>query len=488
MIGVSEAWKVAQTGTIVPESYVEITYKVTEPGAQEEAVATTNGAIYYSDYAGVVDSSEGDSPLYATLEHNMWLLDGEFTVLPDSGPYGDTGFVADTIGLTNTPAVTISMRSVHDQAIPGVTLTWSSVYKEYATRFRVTAKSGSRVVATDVFNNNAIGCTVELPIANYDSVVVEVLEWSLPNRRARLENVFLGATQKFSQKDLIKYTHSQTADALSAELPKNSITFSLDNSSGVWNPENPEGNVQYLTERQELTVRYGYKLADGVEWINAGTFWISEWNTPSNGLEVSFTARDAIEFMDDTYSGPRSGTLYDICTTALQQADIPAAMDGTKRYYVSDSLKGTTVDFTDDKTNYPISSVLQMCANAGRCTLRQDRNGVFRIEPMTGYYTGYAITKFVSYSHPEYSMAKPLRAVNVNDGLGGVEIASSGETVFIDNTFIQTEDTAKKVAEWPPSLFDTVKRLKASSGPTRDWMPWMLSLLRVSTARTTQSW
>ena len=56
MIGASDKWRQAHTGTIVPESFIEITYKVTDPGAQESATLSHNGAAYYSKPEKVLEN------------------------------------------------------------------------------------------------------------------------------------------------------------------------------------------------------------------------------------------------------------------------------------------------------------------------------------------------------------------------------------------------------------------------------------------------
>ena len=456
MIDASSAWKSAQTGAIVPESYIEITYKVTDPGAQESASVDHNGAVFYSDSPQILENRASSPPKYATLEHNLWALDGGFTLLPNSEPYGDTGYVADAA----EPMLTIFMPSLRSQAIPGVSIRWSEAYGEYATRYRVSAYNGTTLVVSKEFENSETQSTAALAIAGYDSIVIEVLDWVIPHHRPRIESIFLGAMQTYTKNHLVSFSHSQSADILSAELPKNSVTFSLNNATGIWNPENPTGNVQYLADRQEINIRYGYKINDSVEWVDAGTFWISEWNTPSNGLEASFTARDIIEFMEDIYTGPRSGTLYDIVTAALAQANIPVTYTGVERYVVSEDLRNTTVDFSEDAASFSIAVVLQLCANAGCCVMRQDRKGRLRIEPIGKNYSGYSIGKFTSYSHPEYAMSKPLCAVNVNDGQAITIASATGETVFIDNGIIQSALTAKRVADWAASILQHRKVIR----------------------------
>lgn len=97
----------------------------------------------------------------------------------------------------------------------------------------------------------------------------------------------------FDKNQIISYTHEQSGDPISRELSMSKIEFSLDNSDGRWNLQNPEGVAVYLCEQRKLTVRYGLQLDSGIEWIQAGIFYLSEWKVPSNGLEAKFVAVDA---------------------------------------------------------------------------------------------------------------------------------------------------------------------------------------------------
>ena len=60
-----------------------------------------------------------------------------------------------------------------------------------------------------------------------------------------------------------------------------------------WNPTPKKGlgfGGTMVIKRQEIVVRYGYKVNGAIEWIKAGTFYMSEWDTPSNGITAKFTA------------------------------------------------------------------------------------------------------------------------------------------------------------------------------------------------------
>ena len=461
MIAVSDKWKAIQSEAFLPESFVEVTYWITEAGAQRLASESNNGASFYSDHDEIVSTLNKDFQKYATLENNIWSLDGSLDILPDKAPYGDTGYVAES----SNPMVTITFSSVLTQLVPGVTIVWSETYNEYATRCRITALNGTVVVASEEFLNNSVRSTFQLPISNYDRIYIEIIDWVVPDHRPRIERFYLGAMEVYTKSELVKYNHIQSVDLLSAGLPQNQIVFSLDNSSDVWNPDNPVGNVRYLMDRQEISVRYGYKLDTGIEWIPAGTFWISEWDTPNNGLEATFTARDLLEFLDIPYSGPKSGSLYDIAMAALTQDDLPTTENGNPRYFVDESLKLISTDFSNDDTSYTARVILQMVANAGQCVLHQTRDGIMRLERFARELSDYKIGQDVSYTHPERAMTKPPQYVNVNDGLWVENVSPAGETVSITNPLIVNEENATHVGHWASAVLRSRNIIKGSFRP-----------------------
>jgi hypothetical protein len=451
---VSQAWKDAQKLNFVPESYVEVTLSVTDPEMDiSEAEIADNGHEGFSNVEQTIDGLDKEPVKYATLERNMWVLDGTFALLPSSAPYGDNGFVGNVLSgddgtYASTPTITISFPQVLANLIPGITITWATAYDEWASSFRVTAYYGTQVVQQQtVTDNTSTRSVVLMDISGYDKITVEVLKWCLPGRRARMEELLIGIEKTYSKSEIMSYSHESSVNPLSAELPKNEISFEVVNLNGEYNPDNPSGAEKYLMERQSITVRYGYKLDGKVEWIKAGTFFMSEWDTPQNGITATFTARNLLEYMTDTYTGPNSGTLFSIAKSALEQADLPIQADGSVRWYLDSSLSKITAPGDLDLSKYTLQEVVQYVANAGCCVFYQDRNGVLHLEPLADGTTDYVIDQFISYENSEISLTKQLKAVNVNNGQYILEVGTAGETQPISNPLI-SDTQAPAVAKW----------------------------------------
>lgn len=412
----SQAWLDKFNDTLVPEEFVEISYNSTEPGVQEDATASATAQVPFGNIENTTKELDRVLTKYATGETNLHVLDGSFRLLPDSVPYADAGFISQTlVSDSSHPRIILSFGSVHTRAVPGLTVVWSSMMNEWAAKFKLTAYKGTAVVSTiTVSNNRSVYSETEWEIYGYDSIAIDILEWSIPNRRARIEWIMVGLHKVYSKKDLVLYTHTSSRDPISAQLPKDSIEFSLDNSQKTWDAINPRGMFRYLYERQEVDVRYGMDVDGETQWINGGKFYLSEWSVPSNGLEASFTARDALEFMmTSNYTGRKTGTLYQMCYDALETlpSNVPS-------FYISEELKEYSTDISSEKTSYKNSDILQLAANAAGMALYQTRDGHIRIERVNltaeeGTEV-YEIPVINNFQWPEISFASRVKNVSCN--------------------------------------------------------------------------
>lgn len=412
----SQAWLDKFNDTLVPEEFVEISYNSTEPGVQEDATASATAQVPFGNIENTTKELDRVLTKYATGETNLHVLDGSFRLLPDSVPYADAGFISQTlVSDSSHPRIILSFGSVHTRAVPGLTVVWSSMMNEWAAKFKLTAYKGTAVVSTiTVSNNRSVYSETEWEIYGYDSIAIDILEWSIPNRRARIEWIMVGLHKVYSKKDLVSYTHTSSRDPISAQLPKDSIEFSLDNSQKTWDAINPRGMFRYLYERQEVNVRYGMDVDGETQWINGGKFYLSEWSVPSNGLEASFAARDALEFMmTSNYTGRKTGTLYQMCYDALETlpSNVPS-------FYISEELKEYNTDISSEKTSYKNSDILQLAANAAGMALYQTRDGHIRIERVNltaeeGTEV-YEIPVINNFQWPEISFASRVKNVSCN--------------------------------------------------------------------------
>lgn len=464
MIAVSNAWKDVQQRFLLPESFIEIDCGITDDEAQ--AVAEVSGAdeAVFSHVQGILDELT-DTTKFATLEHNLWSLDGSLMVLPSEAPQESAEYVSN---IESTGSVTLTFPAVRTTAISGVTITWSERYDEYAKTFSVIGKNGDATVGeVTVTDNRERSGLVYLPLENYDSITVQVHEWSLPHRRVRIENIAIGHILKFHKSDLLSFSHEQDGDLISGKLPKYSIEFTLDNSDGRWDPNNPTGMARYLSERQRIIVKYGLDVNGTVEWIKAGTFYLSEWHAPPNGIEARFVARDMFEFMMGVEMRTHG-------TKSISGHINSAVPEGFSVVYDA-SLPDYDYEYAPDISNDTAAEMVQKCANAVGAIMRCDRDGVLHIETLKKDIVDYiqvsetatGIPLSLSYVYPEISLSKPLKAVSV-DYVGEapfvLTVSENGEQQTLLNEYIANQTNAERVASWVSGV---LKNRKTISGEYR---------------------
>ena len=217
MINASTAWKDIQQRFLLPESHIEIDCTITEAGIQDQlTIAGTNEALITNTQSALYDTTKTNK--YATCELNLWALDGSRSIAPNSAPFAESGYISET---DSTGSITVSLPSVHTSATSGVTITWAGRYDEYPTSFQIIAKRGNTVVSsTTIEGNTSQVSAVFSRIENYDSITINVLGWSLPYRRVRIEKFIIGHTMTFTKSDIFSFTHEQSGHLNSGELPR----------------------------------------------------------------------------------------------------------------------------------------------------------------------------------------------------------------------------------------------------------------------------
>lgn len=421
MVEVSDKWKEKFNETLVPESFVEITCGITEPGINKKATVVTSSAAPFSTFHNITLSDNASVSRYSTGEPNLTVLDGSCGIVPSSPPYGTTGFLsAEIFDDSNHPVIRLELPSENKSSIPGVSICWSTAFGEYATDFSVSAYLGTNKLTTVTVNGNkSVRSDVEAELSGFDAVEIEILKWCLPDRRARVEQVKIGRYLVFDKAKILSYSHSSARDPISGQLSQESISFSLDNSDRTWDSVNPQGVYKYIYERQPVTVRYGMDIDGKTEWVSGGMFFLSEWSVPANSIEASFQARDAFLYLASTaYTGRKYGTLYQMCYDALEQLEA----DGITAE-ISEELKDYSTDITSDGSAYHNSDILQLAANAAGMALYQTRDGVIKINRVYGSDTSSPVLDIPvlnNYSWPEITFAQNM--LNV--------VATVGDTTY----------------------------------------------------------
>lgn len=428
---------------LMPEEFIRLSQDIVDFDAQDTASISSTEVMPYSDIGesnryipgSKYDPlpSDGSAPWewpirrYATGELNFNAF--ELPIAPDavSASVGDyrpkTGFVSKSVfSEGNDVSITVSFGSSMTFSVPGISIQWcvgtaeDATTSEYAKSFRVDVLSDGAVSKSITVDNNQTATSlVNVELSTCSGLKITVLEWCIPNRRVRIEQIVIGQSLVFDKTQILSYTHESSRDPISAQLSKDSISYTLDNADQRWNPLNPDGIYRFLYLQQPVVVYYG--IANSVEsstpsqWVLGGHFYLSEWSVPSNSISASFTARDLFSFlMESEYTGRRYGTLYDMVNDAIELYKNRFPSENSE---IDTALKNYSADFTKENSSYKNSDIVQMAANAAGMCAFQSRNGTLHI----GYIEdiqqeNHEIAELNNYNWPEITFSKPLKSVS----------------------------------------------------------------------------
>lgn len=305
MITVSDEWKKIHQRPLLPESFVEITLGIEDPVKDSRRWPSDCDQTFFSQDDKIIQLQNLLSPMfYTTLEENLWSLDGSRRILTETNPGNNTGWVSydDTLfkGDQYRGFEVAWYYAIETKSELGLDIVWSSEYNEYPVTFRIEAWGDDTLIDTKtVTGNDSIYSHVDYDFIGHKKLRIIPMDWNMPNRRFRIDQIYFGRIVTFDKNQILDYTHEQTGDALGAELSKNEITFRLDNHDRKWDLLNQEGLTRHLSEQQKLVVRYGLQTDFGIEWIIGGHFYLTEWRTTDNNKAFSMVARDSLGFMSE---------------------------------------------------------------------------------------------------------------------------------------------------------------------------------------------
>jgi hypothetical protein len=225
---------------------------------------------------------------------------------------------------------------------------------------------------------------------------------------------------------------------------------------------------RYLTERQKMVVRYGMDLDGTVEWIPGGTFFLSEWDAPSNGLEAKFVACDILSFFVNVSAGYICESLAPVFATALSKMNLSSDVGFTVDYGGDGSYYSYNINLlADPKSNLAYQA--QYHANMNRLIFYTDRDGDIHAHRLNNTISDYVIPLEFAYSHPEIMLSKQLKEVSVKyiyiytatmekiENYWVHSVNDSGEIQTIENPYVSNSAAAIRMADYTADILSSRK-------------------------------
>lgn len=268
---------------------------------------------------------------FATLEEDFWLLDGSKRKLATQNVPADPREAFGVVLTANNenelsgadgvfatpPALTLTFDQV--STFLGASISWwhgttaGLGSDEYAIKFKIETFSYAGellrryIVDSDDPNrdekdNTSVDWGTFEPFQSVKKMTITVLKWSRPSRRARIEKAELGFSFSYEGDMVKEITHKAEGNPLSLTLPSGELQFTILDTSGEFNSDNPNGKYQYLTQNQPVNVSISQEVKKNGEKsllpVPIGTFFLDDWYDGQNESEYVFVAKDIQGLLD----------------------------------------------------------------------------------------------------------------------------------------------------------------------------------------------
>lgn len=416
MIGVSESWLETNQQAFLRECFVTVELNLTNETAVYTVSAVTPELEIISDVTDILQ--EHSLTRYGTLEENLWVLNGwthwfNDDVQKHSGYV--SSFVSDSTGEFAQPVIISVTPAKHEKNIYGVTLTFSTLFQEYATEFELLFFLNNQLVKNQIVTNNTeISTAVRFESGEFDRMELRIYKWCLPNRRARLEQLVMGIHIIFEKTELVDFEISESVSMLDAVLPENVFNFSIDRTKVSYELDSDDTLSGYFRQRQKVNVELGILTNNGKETITGGRYFLDSWDFGRGSITGKFTAKGVMSFMTGIYDkgryNPNGTDYYTLAISVLYDAKNHLEMDFS--WNLSETLRNY-------RTTAPLpvctwAECLQYIANACGCVLSCSRTNVIKImnTTYTGAETPYHLDNSVLFDYPKLELLQELKSIS----------------------------------------------------------------------------
>lgn len=280
---------------------------------------------------GDLTTGDGLDWKWATFEDDLWLLDGNYHLIPEVAESAHVGIISGTVTDENgdfviPPELTIQFDDDYDLTY-GITLDFSSINKIYCNDLDIEFyDSGDVLLDSDSYTPDDYIYFCELPSTPIEDVNYIVITFNSLNEAYRhLRLVDLAVDIISFRDDEIKEAEIiNSIDPVSLSSPSSTFNFSLFSNNDDFSVISPSGIYEILQQNQEVDV---YQIIDSVKY-QQGRFYLQDWNS-DNEYIADFECVDALQLLEAEQT---SGDLYEISDNATAEDvldDIMGASEGS---------------------------------------------------------------------------------------------------------------------------------------------------------------
>lgn len=268
------------------EGYMEIMMYVPDPNITISSVSS-NDILQYSDIEAIKDIRQYSNITIATLEENLWLLNGRFPNVVD----GTTtpGYISNTMSDDNgefeeNPNIIVnvthpskveyfsvmlnpSVPSAYPNTINIIaydnggnelgTFTQDLVYQEDTGE--IDEDTGEPIMVTKLLNTLP-SVMFEMNLENVSKLEIEFVGTRYRHRRVRVSTILFGKLIYINQNDIVGSDFLDKTSYAADTIPSRTFKFDLNNYDHIYDVDNPNNGFVELDKQTRVMVRNGYNI------------------------------------------------------------------------------------------------------------------------------------------------------------------------------------------------------------------------------------
>ena len=345
--------------------YIKVTLGIINAEAQENLEVSDSTDLAYFSQNALVEGAEITQP-YATCEQNWSKVDGSMYFLP-ANAQGTVFYNNGLVGESILSAISFDFGG-ETYDVAGFTIDFGDNYP-----IDFTISNGTDTIT--ITDNDKRYFSTEQGIHDIQTLTITATRMLGGQDRLRIYSLSMGVSNTFTNENTLDYTETSYVSPIADTLPSTDVSIKVVNYDNYYNPDNPNSILAFFEVGQEVRVQFGYDTNDDgeIEWLPETVTHLKTWGATDS--DATFTATDKFDYLQGVYYGGKynsSGvTLYDLAVDVLSDA-------GITDYKLDTVLKQVSV--VNPLPPVAHTEALQIIANAGRCTLREDRDGKIYIE------------------------------------------------------------------------------------------------------------
>lgn len=306
---------------------------------------SSNSVNTYSNIETLKDIKSYTNTTIATLEENMWLLNGRFPNPTPGVRYN--GYISNEVSdeegnFTTNPKIDIELATISEIESFSLILN-SAVPSGYPKQIKCTFYNGETVL-TDVTQDLTTVDTLPNVIfdvnqENVTKVTVEFIGTRRGKRRIRLSNLMFGRVINLDQNQVISTDYTDKCSYVPDSIPSRIFSFTMNNYNQIYNIDNPENGYINLDRNTVVLIRNGYNIfgydEENQRMDNPDKFQQIEWddwkelrllNITTSDDTCTFECGSVLDMMEDTYTNEtfiNNRSVESIADTLMQFEGLP---------------------------------------------------------------------------------------------------------------------------------------------------------------------